>query len=97
MNIHKTQNGNDITLAIAGKLDSVTQGQLAEEVEKVFGGSVASLTFDLSALEYISSAGLRVLLAAYKKAEPQGTRIRICGANEMVKEIFRITGIPCED
>lgn len=51
-----------------------------------------NLIFDFNTMEYISSAGLRVLLTAQKKVNALGTEMKIIGANETVKEIFDITG-----
>jgi anti-sigma B factor antagonist len=97
MMIHKTQTGSTITLALSGKLDSVTQSELAQELETVFAASITGLVFDLLALDYISSAGLRVLLLAQKKINSLGATMKIVGANESVKEIFRITGFAYDD
>ena len=97
MMIYKTQNGDEVTLAISGRLDSVSQSELTQGLEKVFETSVASLIFDLSELDYVSSAGLRVLLAAQKKIGSLGATMKIVGANESVKEIFQITGFAYDD
>lgn len=97
MIIHKTQTGSNITLAISGKLDSVTQAELTRELEMIFETNLTGLVFDLSALEYISSAGLRVLLSARKKAQEIGATMRIVKATESVREIFRIISFPLDD
>ena len=90
--IHKTQNDDDVTLALSGRLDSVTQSDLAQELETVFKTQVSTLTLDLSALEYLSSAGLRVFLSARKKASEMGGKVKIVGASEAINEILQITG-----
>ena len=90
--IQKTQNDSDVVLALSGRLDSVTQSDLAQELKKVFETKIASLTFDLSALEYLSSAGLRVFLSARKKVSEMGGKMKIVGANESINEILQITG-----
>lgn len=92
MNIVRTQNESAITLALSGRLDTVTQAELAAELEKVFETGKADLVFDLAALEYLSSAGLRVLLSAQKKVNALGVKMKIVGANDTVKEIFEVTG-----
>lgn len=92
MKITKNTQGDITTLALEGRLDTVTCTQLANELSIVFEEGAKSLVFDLSALEYISSAGLRVLLTAQKKVNALGTEMKIIGANETVKEIFDITG-----
>jgi len=90
MIIHKTQTDSTITLALVGKLDSVTQSDLARELETVFETRLTGLVFDLSGLEYISSAGLRVFLAAQKKVKSLGAGMKIVGASPEVQEIFQI-------
>jgi anti-sigma B factor antagonist len=92
MKITKNTNGNTTTLALQGRLDTVTSTQLANELSAVFEGEAVNIVFDFSELEYISSAGLRVLLTAQKKVNALGTEMKITGANETVKEIFDITG-----
>lgn len=97
MMIHKTQTGTTITLLIAGKLDSVTQAELAREMETIFQPGLTALTFDLSELDYISSAGLRVLMAARKQAESLGVGMTVVRAKQSVREIFRIVAFPLDD
>jgi anti-sigma B factor antagonist len=92
MMIQKTQNDGDVTLALSGRLDSVTQSELAQELETVFKTKVSNLTLDLSELEYLSSAGLRVFLFARKKVGEMGGKMKIINANETINEILQITG-----
>jgi len=92
MKITKNTKGNTTILALEGRLDTVTSTQLANELSGVFEGEAVNLIFDFAALEYISSAGLRVLLSAQKKVNALGTEMKITGTNETVKEIFDITG-----
>lgn len=92
MDIKKSKTGNTINIALSGRLDTVTSGQLSRELDPVLQGGAVNLVFDFSALEYISSAGLRVLLAAQKKINALGTEMEITGANDTVKEVFDITG-----
>jgi anti-sigma B factor antagonist len=92
MNISKSNTGNTTTLSLQGRLDTVTSTQLANELNSVFVGEAINLIFDFTELEYISSAGLRVLLAAQKKINALGTEMKIVGANDMVKEVFDVTG-----
>ena len=90
MTINKTENGTEMTLALTGRLDTTTAPQLEAELKKSIGGK-DSLAFDFNALEYISSAGLRVLLAAQKVMNRQGKMI-IRNVNETIMEVFEITG-----
>ena len=90
MNILKNLNGTAFTLALEGRLDTTTAPQL-ETVVKNELTDVKVLTFDLSKLEYISSAGLRVLLSAQKIMNKQGEMI-VTGCSEEIMEIFEVTG-----
>ena len=92
MEITKTISENIITLAVEGRLDTVTSSQLELEVNELFKEEKPNIVFDFASLEYISSAGLRILLAAQKQANALGTEMKIIGANDLVKEIFEITG-----
>ena len=92
MEIKKNVEGNIVTLQLKGRLDTITSSQLEEELEDVFNEEKVELIFDFSVLDYISSSGLRVLLSAQKKINAMGTKMKIIGANEVVKEIFDATG-----
>ncbi len=90
MTIEKTQNGTELTVKVAGRLETVTAPQLDAELKASLEG-VTALVLDFSGLDYISSAGLRVLFAAQKTMNRQGSMV-IRGANEDVKEVFEVTG-----
>lgn len=92
MEINHQRHEDATILALSGRLDTVTSNQLAQSLEQVFGQDKTNLVLDLSDLDYISSAGLRVLLTAQKKVNSLGTRLEITGANATVKEVFDITG-----
>ncbi len=90
MNMEKKQEGNALTIKVSGRLDTVTSPQLDEELKASIDG-VEKLVMDLSDLEYISSAGLRVLLSAQKTMSKQG-EMEVTGVNDVVMEIFEVTG-----
>lgn len=90
MNITKKENGDALEVALQGRLDTMTAPQLEQELKSYLGG-VKELTLDLEGLEYISSAGLRVLLSAQKQMNRQGS-MKLVHVNEIVKEIFEVTG-----
>ena len=90
MTIDKKQQGTELELALSGRLDTTTAPQLEAELKRCIDG-VTSLGFDLAELEYLSSAGLRVLLAAQKIMNKQGTMV-IRHVNETIMEVFEITG-----
>ena len=90
MNIVKTSEGTTRTLALEGRLDTMSAPQLEAEVKEALTG-VTELALDFSRLEYLSSAGLRVILAAQKIMNKQG-RMVICHVNETILEVFEVTG-----
>lgn len=90
MTINKNVNGTELTVTVEGRLDTVT----APELEAALKGSldgITKLVFDFAALEYVSSAGLRVLLSTQKVMNKQGTMV-IRNAGETVLEVFEVTG-----
>lgn len=90
MNITKTRNGGALTLALEGRLDTVTAPEL-EAVIRTELNDVKELLLDMNELKYISSAGLRVLLAAQKLMNKQG-KMKITGVDDAIMEVFTITG-----
>lgn len=90
MTITKTQEENALTLALEGRLDTMTAPELENQLKNSLDG-VEALTLDFSALEYVSSAGLRVILGAQKIMNKQG-EMKITNVNEEIMEIFDITG-----
>ena len=87
--VSKTE-GNKVTMEITGWLDTQTSPQLGEELSKL-DDSVTSLVFDFAKLEYISSAGLRQVISAYKKmAGKDGFKIK--NVSDEVFDVFRLTG-----
>lgn len=90
MKIEKNLNEKNLVVALEGRLDTTTAPQLEEELKTGLEG-VTDLVIDLSKLEYISSAGLRVLLSAFKIMNNKG-KMKVTNANELVKEVFEVTG-----
>ena len=90
MTINQSKNGNILTIAPAGRLDTVTAPELEAALRSSLDG-VSALVIDLADLEYISSAGLRVLLSAQKIMNAQG-KMTVKNVNETIAEIFEVTG-----
>ena len=90
LNINKTQNEKNLVIALEGRLDTMTAPDLESQLQASIAG-VEHLSFDLAKLEYISSAGLRVLLSAQKTMNKQGDMV-VKNATDEVKEIFEVTG-----
>ena len=89
MIINKKMDGHTLTIALEGRLDTKTAPDLEKELKSI--DDVKELFFDFSGLEYISSAGLRVLLVAKRTMQNKGD-IKVINANEIVREVFDITG-----
>ena len=90
MTITKNQNGENLVIEIEGRLDTTTSPKLEAELKNSLDG-IKELVFNISKLEYVSSAGLRVLLSAQKVMNKQG-EMTVKGANEVIMEIFEVTG-----
>ena len=90
MNIVKTKDGSKLTLALEGRLDTTTAPQLEAEIKSSLDG-VSELVMDFEKLEYLSSAGLRVILAAQKIMNKQGKMV-VRQVNETILEVFEVTG-----
>lgn len=90
MNITKTKTGAALNIALEGRLDTTTAPQLEAELKQNLDG-IKELTLDFTQLEYLSSAGLRVLLATQKAMNKQGSMV-ICNVNDVISEVFDVTG-----
>ena len=90
MNIEKKLEGTALTIALEGRLDTTTSPDLEESLAASLDG-VTALVFDFAKLDYLSSAGLRVLLSAQKRMNKQGS-MKLVHVNDAVKEVFDITG-----
>ena len=90
MDISSKQEGTVLEIALQGRLDTMTAPELEAELNKSLKDS-DSLVLDFSKLEYISSAGLRVLLSAHKAMSSKGG-MKVTNVNEIVREVFEVTG-----
>ena len=90
MTIEKKINGEEVTLIVSGRLDTQTAPELENELDSVLSG-IKELIFDMTNLEYVSSAGLRVILKAQKAMNAQGS-MKLTGVNDSIMEVFDITG-----
>ena len=91
MEIKKELDGSKLVVTLSGRLDTTTAPDFEKELKSSLDG-VKELTLDFAGLDYISSAGLRVLLSAQKLMNAAGGTMKIVGANDIVKEIFDVTG-----
>lgn len=90
MTIEKNINANALTITLSGRLDTTTAPQLESELKASIEG-IENLILDFAGLEYLSSAGLRVLLSAQKIMNKQGAMV-VKNVNETIQEIFEVTG-----
>ena len=90
MKINKTMNGTQLTIALEGRLDTTTAPELEKALNESLDGAT-ELTLDFTSLDYISSAGLRVLLGAHKTMSKKGG-MKVTHVNEIVNEVFDVTG-----
>ena len=91
MTDNSTTDDSKLTVGLSGRLDTVTAPDLEAQLKGCLEG-VSELILDLNELEYISSAGLRVLHATHKSLSAGGRRLVIRGANDLVREVFEVTG-----
>ncbi len=91
MKINKKQDGNSLKFELEGRLDTTTAPELDEAVKSSIDG-VTNLVFDMTGLEYISSAGLRVLLSAQKAMGKVNGNMVVKNINDVIQEIFEVTG-----
>ena len=90
MTINRNQNGSTLTIALKGRLDTTTAPELEKELKNSMD-DMEELVLDFAGLDYISSAGLRVLLSAHKVMSGKGG-MKVRNANEIVQEVFDVTG-----
>ncbi|MGN1113335.1 MAG: STAS domain-containing protein [Acutalibacteraceae bacterium] len=93
MQIKTDFSNKKLTVALSGRLDTITSPQLEEEVNRFSLDEINEIVIDANELEYISSAGLRIVLMLHKKMAAQNGQLRLLNVNEMIKEIFDMTGM----
>ncbi|WP_405289694.1 STAS domain-containing protein [Methanobrevibacter sp.] len=91
MKITKNYNQKELTLFVSGRIDTITSQELDKEINDELG-NFDSLIMDFTDLEYISSAGLRVLIATQKKLKSDDIPLEIKNVSDVVNEIFRMSG-----
>lgn len=91
MKISKKLSGTNMEITLEGRLDSLTAPEAELELKECTDAA-SNLTLDLEKLDYISSAGLRVLLSVHKIMTRKGGDVKVVNVNEIVKEVFDVTG-----
>lgn len=92
MEFNELRSNGELVVNVIGRLDTNTAPEFEPSVEGFFKGGTETLIFDFSKLDYISSAGLRVILGASKMANAKGVNFKIRNVSPDVMEVFEITG-----
>jgi len=93
MDISIEKKQNLLAIAVAGRLDTVNSGEFQKKVDESMDATVTDVTVDCSALEYISSSGLRVFMTLYKRTAPKGGKVTLTRLTPQVGEVLNITGM----
>ena len=93
MKITTNISNQNLIISLSGRLDTITSPQLEEEINRNSFDEIETVTLNMRALEYISSAGLRVVLKLHKKMTAQGGQLKLINVNDMIMEIFTMTGM----
>jgi anti-sigma B factor antagonist len=91
LNIEKKQEGNTLTVKLDGRLDTNTAPVFQGEVEPLLE-NLSKLTLDFEKVDYVSSAGLRVLLTFEQEMEENRKPMELCHVNDMIRDVFEVTG-----
>lgn len=93
MEINKAISNQNVIITLKGRLDTMTAPQLDDEVKGIDFDEVETVTLNLKDLEYISSSGLRVILALYKSLKSKGGNLKIVNVSNTIMELFSMTGM----
>ena len=91
LNTTKKQEGDTLTVCMEGRLDTNTAPSFQSEVEPMLGG-ISKLVLDFEKVDYVSSAGLRVLLTFEQEMEENGKAMELCHVNDIIRDVFDVTG-----
>ena len=93
MQIKTEINNSKLFISLSGRLDTITSPQLEEEINNISLDEIEIIILDVKELEYISSAGLRLVLKLHKKMTAKGGQLKLINVNDMIMEIFAMTGM----
>ena len=93
MQIKTAVSNNKLVITLSGRLDTITSPQLEEEISHISLDEIEIIILDIKELEYISSAGLRLILKIHKKMSAKGGVLKLINVNEMISEVFYMTGM----
>ncbi|MGN0500326.1 MAG: STAS domain-containing protein [Ruminococcus sp.] len=93
MQIKTDVSNNKLVITLSGRLDTITSPQFEEEISHISLDEIEIIILDIKELEYISSAGLRLILKIHKKMSAKGGVLKLINVNEMISEVFYMTGM----
>lgn len=93
MQIKTDVDNRKLVISLSGRLDTITSPQLEEEINRYLLDKIETVILNVKELEYISSAGLRLVLMLHKKMAKQGGQLKLINVNDMVMEIFDMIGM----
>lgn len=93
MEINKAISNQNVIITLKGRLDTMTAPQLDDGAKSIDFDEVETVTLNLKDLEYISSSGLRVILALYKNLKSKGGNLKIVNVSNTIMELFSMTGM----
>lgn len=92
MHIEVNKVSDSINVLLSGRLDSQSYLELESKMDEIFKENISSIVFDFSSLQYISSAGLRVILLFVKQTKTKNIDFKIINASEEIIDVFKLTG-----
>lgn len=93
MEINKAVSNQNVIITLKGRLDTMTSQQLISEISDIDYDETETVTLNFKDLEYVSSAGLRVVLTLYKNLKSNNGNLKIINVNNMIMELFTMTGM----
>lgn len=93
MQITTNISNQNLIISLSGRLDTITSPQMEEEINRNSFDEIETVTLNMRSLEYISSAGLRVILMLHKKLAGTNGKLKLINVNDMIMEIFTMTGM----
>lgn len=92
MDIHEETSGSTVVLAPSGRVDGFTSPELEKRISEIIAGGNPRLLLDCADMDYISSAGLRVVLVSAKKCQQQGGKLSVCALQPSCKSVMEVSG-----
>ncbi len=92
MDIHEETSGSTVVVAPSGRVDGFSSPELEKRISEIIEGGQSRLLLDCTNMDYISSAGLRVVLVSAKKCQQQGGKLAVCALQPSCKSVMEVSG-----